>query len=144
MSKGKAVGDILLERIKLDRVNAMKEKDQVTRQALEAVITELDTKRGRGTNITEAVIIAQLKSEIKILRDVNTIADNAEDKALVLEKYLPRQMSEQELVYELVELLSLKELSNPGQFIKHLNSLGLDGTYDKALAVKLFKELASN
>lgn len=141
MSKGKAVGDILLERIKLDRVNAMKEKDQVTRQALEAVITELDTKRGRGNNITEAVIIAQLKSEIKILRDVNTITDNAEDKALVLERYLPQQLSEQEIISILNDALGFETWNNPGQFIKHLNSLGLDGSYDKALAVKLFKEL---
>lgn len=141
MSKGKAVGDTLLERIKLDRVNAMKEKDQVTRQALEAVITELDNKRGRGNNITEAVIIAQLKSEIKILRDVNTITDNAEDKALVLERYLPQQLSEQEIISILNDALGFETWNNPGQFIKHLNSLGLDGSYDKALAVKLFKEL---
>lgn len=98
----------LQERINADLKRAMLERNDVAKLALRAAKTALTLLASAGANhdLTEAQVIAAIRKEIKQRRDSATEFEKvgAADKvaaelaeASVLEKYLPAQMSSEQI-----------------------------------------------
>lgn len=101
----------LFETINNDLKSAMKEKRELDLLVLRMLIAALKNKQielsgSKANELTETEIIAVIKTEIKKRKDSVTayedgkridLADKEKREILILEKYLPKQMSEQEI-----------------------------------------------
>lgn len=98
----------LLQQIDADLKQAMREKDEVTKLTLRSVKTALTEARTSGSEhvLSQAEVTAVLQKEAKRRRDAAAEFDRVGDQQRaaaelaemqVLEKYLPRQMDEQEI-----------------------------------------------
>lgn len=128
----------MYNKLKKDRLKAMKDGNKVKRTTLEMVITELDNEKGRNKEITDQLVIAFIKKEIKQLEQVVELGydDWAETKIEILIGYLPEQLSK----LRLTEIFwSIVDMKNPGDFMKHLNK-NFAGQFDNKLAMEVYKE----
>ncbi|GIV78515.1 GatB/YqeY domain-containing protein [Litorilinea aerophila] len=98
----------LMERIDTDLRQAMREKDEVAKLALRAVKTAIteESKSGDAHTVDEGQILAILQREAKRRREAaaeyerlgaQELAAKERAELAVLEKYLPRQLSDEEI-----------------------------------------------
>jgi uncharacterized protein YqeY len=107
---------ITLQQIESELVTAMKAKDQTTVDTLRGLKVRLQNEKiAKMAELTEEQIVALVKSEIKRRKEAAesfTAGGRAEmaEKELaevkILEKYLPQQMSEQQIVAIIDEVLA--------------------------------------
>ena len=97
----------LYEQIREDMKNAMRNKDSVTLDTVRMLISSVKNKAiDLGKEIDDADVVATIKSDLKKLKDGldafvsaarEDLAEKARVEIAILEKYLPTQMSEEEL-----------------------------------------------
>jgi uncharacterized protein len=138
----------LVSRIKADSVQAMKDKDKFRLMTLRLLISELekDKVNHKLVDVTklsdeqvEAVIgrqIKKLEKEKEAYEKAGVLSDAQEKEQKILFAYLPKQMTQEEILRE-IELVLL-ESSNMGEAMKKLGHL--KGKADMAFVSQRVKE----
>lgn len=134
---------MLKDTIRNDFTNARKTGDNLTKSALEAVIAEIlrREKTQAGYVVNDNEVIECVSKEIKVQREVKEFSlgrneekvKEAEDKIAILTKYLPKQLTEEE-VLELIKKADVYEDASPrtkGMIIKTIMPL-IAGKFDKS------------
>jgi len=142
---------------------SLKSKDEITlgtlRMLLAAVsVKEKDKKYKEkiegDAELSEEEIIEIITSEIKKRRDAIALylqgnrpelAEREKNEILVLQKYLPEQLSEEEikkLVAESIEKINAKEMKDMGKVMADLNPK-IKGKAEGGTVSKIVKELLS-
>lgn len=138
---------MLLEKIKKDRIEAMKNKDNAKRNTLQLLLAKIEKAQieNKGTltdNQVESVISKSLKEldkEIESYVAVGREVDSQKAEKDLLLTYLPKQMTEDEIraiVAHSAELAKRGEIEHPMQYL----SQRLKGKADMKLVVRLAKE----
>lgn len=144
----------LEERIVKDIMSAMKSKDEIKLSALRSVKTAVQNEKTSGTfhELTDAdvtkIIQKQIKQRIEseeIYHSAgrNELAEKEEKERLVLEEYIPKQLTEEELntiVNELVKSLNATTIKDMGKVMGELNKQ-YAGRVDGKKASVLIKSL---
>ena len=139
----------LLQQIKDDQLQARKEKNQILSSLLTTLIGEaaMIGKNDGNRESTDAEVVAVIK---KFIKNIDESLKVKPDKVLPLEKimlegYLPKQLSEQELrakINDHIIFAELKGMQSMGKVMSHLKQ-NYDGQYDGKLASQIVKELLS-
>ncbi|MGN1042399.1 MAG: GatB/YqeY domain-containing protein [Christensenellales bacterium] len=135
---------MLKEEIRKEFNNARKTGDQLTKNALEAVIAGIlqKEKAVAGHEVTDAEVIECISKEIKVQKEVKEMFsgknaekyDEATGKIEVLSKFLPKQLTEKE-VMELIVKADVYDDASPktkGMIIKTVMPQ-IAGKFDKSL-----------
>lgn len=135
----------LIDTIKAALLQARKARNSADAASLSTLVGEIETlaKAGRGET-TDAVVVTMLKKFIKNLNE--TIALNSEhgnhttvgrlhDELKLYEQFLPKQLTEAELIALIDSQSSAKDVGDVMRFLKAEHA----GMYDGALASKLLK-----
>ncbi len=143
-----------LTQIQTDLVTAMKAKDQVALETLRGLKTRAQnqlTAPGRAEgDLTEEELVQLVKSEVKRRKEAaqtyvdgqrQELADKELAEAAVLEKYLPAQMSEQELTVLIEKVIAENSFAAKdfGQAMGKLKAQ-VGNNADGALLAKILKE----
>ena len=151
------MGVSIVNQIPIDLKNAMLAKDKVKLAALRAIKSAFlleSTKDASKSEISDEVaqqIIAKLHKQrmdaYKIYVDQNRkdLADDEIQQAEILEKYLPKQLSEAEIKTELESIIvdvGASTMADIGKVMGKAMS-SLKGKADGSLISKLVKELLS-
>lgn len=141
---------MLLDEIRAKFNQARKEKDEVTKGALEAVIAAalLKQKSGKG-EVTDSDIVECVSKEIKVQKEIEELykekdaatSQIASGKIAVLKEFLPAQLTEEE-VLALIKEKDVYEDASPktkGMIIKSIMPL-LVGKFDKSKVNGLVEE----
>lgn len=127
----------LQEQINKDLKEAMLSKDEAKKSLLRVVIGELS--RGKNKVFTDEIVIAQIKKMIENTKLVPTNTSALE--ATILETYLPKQLTEDQLkmlIAQLVEDKNYTSIKDMGKIMNDLkNEFG--GQYDGKIASTLIK-----
>ena len=119
----------LTEQINNDIKTAMKERNQPKLAALRALKSALllaATEKGGGSN-AEVEEVRMLQKQVKQRREAAEIyktqgredlANDEIDQAIIIEQYLPKQMSEEELVKEITAIISEVGATSPADMGK--------------------------
>jgi hypothetical protein len=151
------MGNSIVNQIPIDLKNAMLAKDKVKLAALRAIKSAFlleSTKDGSKDEITDQVaqqIISKLHKQrmdaYKIYVDQNRkdLADDEIQQAEILEKYLPKQLSETEIKKELESIISSVGASSMADIgkVMGLAMSTLKGKADGSLISKLVKDILS-
>jgi uncharacterized protein YqeY len=86
----------LFEKIKSDRIQAMKNKNTVEKNVLSYIIGQLTNIEKQGDVITDTVVIKELKKLVQ--SNISTESDELIGENVYLERYIPKVLSETELV----------------------------------------------
>lgn len=135
---------MLKEEIRKEFNNARKTGDQLTKNALEAVIAGIlqKEKAVAGHEVTDAEVIECISKEIKVQKEVKEMFsgrnaekyDEATGKIEVLSNFLPKQLTEEE-VMELIVKADVYDDASPktkGMIIKTVMPQ-IAGKFDKSL-----------
>lgn len=122
------------EQIKADFVSAMKEQNKEIKLLLSVVIGEMDRV---NKVLTDEQVISVVKKMIEGAKTTNNL-----DEVAILEKYLPKQLSEEQL-NGLISALIFSNNYTAKDMGKIMSSLKEShaGQYDGKLASSLVKEL---
>lgn len=147
----------LIETIKKDQLQARKNKDATKASLLTTLLGEASMigKNDGNRESTDAEVIAVIKKFVKNTQEVIRITGMqqsiesreagkvASEELRILESYLPKQLSENELRAEMQKLIAELNLSGPkgmGILMKEMKAR-FEGTYDGGLASKIAKEV---
>lgn len=144
----------LLQTIKTAQLEARKSRNSVKARVLTTLIGEAEMvgKNDGNRESTDAEVMAVIKKFVKNLDETIRVAGDYRDgdrvdaawaEKTVLQAFLPKQLSEDELRVTMQELIMQNGLSGPkamGVLMKELKA-GYEGLYDGASASKLAKEL---
>lgn len=140
------------QRILDDLVKAMKEKDKELLSVLRMVkgammLEEINVKR----ELNDSEVLMVISKQIKTRKDSITEFEKANRTDLIektqseidlLEKYLPKQLTEEEIKKEVEKVIDMVKPTSPkdmGKVMKELSSLR--GKADMSLVSKLVKEM---
>ncbi len=129
---------MLVERIRTERMAAMKAREMVAKTLLTTLLGELESAAKRtGADITDDIVIKACKKFIagnnEVIEEgakVGSDCPNLKAENVILETFIPKQLTEDELYAIIVGL----KADNLGTVMKHLKA-NHDGTYDGKLAV---------
>jgi len=135
---------MLIEKIRKDRMAAMKARDVVGKTLLTTLLGELESAAKRtGDEITDAIVIAACKKFIAGNDEVIEASDdlgigcpNLRAENVLLETFIPTQLTEADL-YELLPKTDAKNFGEAMQYLK-ANHAGL---YDGKLAFNIAKHI---
>ena len=151
------MGNNIFNQIPIDLKDAMLAKDKVKLAALRAIKSAFlleSTKDGSKSELSDAAaqqIISKLHKQrmdahkIYVDQNRNDLADDEIQQAEILEKYLPKQLSETEIKKELESIISdigASSMADLGKVMGKAMAL-LKGKADGSLISKLVKELLS-
>lgn len=130
----------LYQKLKDDRIAAMKSRDKERKDTLTVFIGDLATEEKRGTTITDAMVIARLKKSIQNADDnyVLTSDEKFKSEASIYSGYLPKQLTDEELDEVVTSIVASQDNPNIGKVMGVLKSQ-YDGQFDGATAAKLIK-----
>lgn len=141
---------MLLDEIRAKFNEARKTKDEVAKSALEGVIAGvlLKQKSGKG-EVTDADVVECVSKEIKVQTEIAQLYKDkdaqtsslAEGKVAVLKEFLPKQLTEEE-VLAIIKEKDIYEDASPrtkGMIIKSVMPL-LVGKFDKSKVNGLVEE----
>jgi len=148
----------LKSQIDTDIKEAMKSKDKEALRALRAIKSLImleETKDGNSGDLSEAEEIQLLSKAAKQRResariyheqDRAELAKNEEDEIKVIERYLPKQLSEDELKAKLSEIISQVGATGPKDMGKVMGnaSKALAGQADGKAIANMVKTLLAN
>lgn len=134
---------MLIETLKTQRIQAMKEKQVVAKNLLTTLLGELEGKAKRdNTEINDEMVVQTCKKFIasndetiklsKIVEAVHTLQLENE----ILTTFLPKQLSEEQLR----SIVTESGATNVGDAMKFLKD-NYAGQYDSRLAVSVYKEM---
>src|SRR5689334_11127791 len=142
---------ISLSQIESDLTTAMKAKDQLTVQTLRGLKVRLQNEKiAKQKDLAEEEVVALVKSELKRRKEAaesfqnggrQEMAERELQEASILEKYLPAQMSEQELAGVIDQVISENNFvaADFGKAMGLLKSK-IGQTADGAIMAKILKE----
>ena len=137
-------------RLNTDLKSAMKEKDTLRLNAIRLVkkyIQELETSVGHNGEATDAEIMKIISKLVKQGRDSadqyknagrTDLYDEEMAQVLVLESYLPKQMTDDEIAVEVDKVMSETGSTNMGVLMKELN-MRLAGRADGKTISRILK-----
>lgn len=144
----------MFEQMKKDNLNARKEKDTTTSNLLSVLIAEIEkgAKDDGNREVNNKDTLAALKKFSKGAKESITALEKAgrdtsqvKQEIEILERYLPKQMSETELrkaIATIVEVLPEKSPKMMGKIMGELKAK-YEGSYDGKMASQIAKELLS-
>ena len=137
--------------------NAMRAKDEATLRSLRAIKAAIliEKTSGSGTEISEADEIKMLQKMAKQRRDSLDIfvKQNREDLAIkereeltVIERFLPQQMSTEELSIEIKTIIAEMGITNPAEMGKVMGAANkkLAGKTDGKAISEMVKQLLAS
>ncbi len=148
----------LKEKIQQEMKEAFKAGDTLTRSALVMLIAAIKNKeieKGKDKELSNDDIIAIIGTEVKKRKDAAEqyekgnrpeLAQKERDEVSVLEKYLPEQMSEEEVAMEvskIIEETGAEAMSEMGKVMNEVMKK-LKGKADGSLVNRIVKEKLSN
>lgn len=102
----------MLDKLQQDLKQAQKDKQEMVVSTLRLLLSEIQYEKGKtGTDLTDDQIIGVIQRELKKRKEASAsftagdrleLAQKEQDEAVILERYLPEQLSDQELS-EIVE-----------------------------------------
>ena len=141
--------------IKADLVSAMKQKDSVKMTALRSLLSKMSVSEKKdGKTLSDDDILLMIKSEIKqrndsyntfVENDRNDLAKKEKDEMLIFESYLPKQMTFEEIqfnVFKIITELSATSMKDMGKVMGKATKVML-GKADNAVISKIVKEKLS-
>lgn len=141
----------VLDTIRADQLAARKAKDEVAKNLLTTLIGEAVAEGKKSQrDPTDAEVVATVQKFIKNLNDVLKVVAEASDvfnvatqEKAILAKYLPTQLSEQDLHDRVSTFIAAnalpKDAKSKGPIMKHLKD-NYAGQYDGAVAAKVVTE----
>lgn len=127
----------MLATIKQDRMTAMKQKDEYAKSILTVLVGDIENIALRGTQVTDENIVSLVKKYLisnEEMRKAKGETDQLTAEKVVLEKYLPQQMTEQEIV----EAIKASGATNVGGVMAYMKA-NYAGKYDGKLASEIAK-----
>ena len=126
---------MIIETLKKDKLQAMKEKNVVLRDLIGIVLTNIQVKEKEKPNIelSEKDYIKIIEKEMKqiqdtisYLKDENQIKDE-KVKLEYLNQFIPEEMSEEDVKKELLKLIETKSLdkNDIGSLMKEARAINL-------------------
>ena len=137
-----------------DLKKAITSKDKMATNAIRSVIAAIGNE-GKDAENSEEKVLKTIKKEIKKRKDAidlykennrDDLRDIEEGELKILEKYLPEQMSEEEVKKEVLKIydsLESAENANMGTLMKE-SMKQLSGKADNGAISKIAKEIISN
>lgn len=142
----------MLETIRKDLKDAMKASDKLKITALRNIVAKIKAKEiEKGESLDENEILKvclsaskQVKESIKQFKDANRndLVENELLELKVIEGYLPKQLSEEEILIKIKEKISNSDASSPsdmgkimGPLMKELSGLA-DGKIVQRMVIK--------
>lgn len=149
---------MILDRINEDYKNAVKEKNENKRQTLNMLKSAIKYReielRTSNKELTEDEIISVIQKEIKKRKEAielyekggrNDLAQKEKEEIAVLESYLPKQLSEdeiREIVKETINSVGATSPSDVGKVMKEVMPK-VKGKADGNLVKKIVEEILS-
>jgi len=129
----------MLEKLKAERISAMKEKNTIKKNVLSTLIGEIEreNKSGKG-DLKEQDIIKLIKKMFE-----NNITTGSEDENQYIDIYLPKMLSENELetiISKIIEDNNLEGMKGMGVIMKNLNQ-HYAGQFDGSNASSISKKI---
>jgi len=145
----------LKEKIEQDIKTAMKARDSIrleTLRAIKAAILLAETEKGASETLTEEKEISLLTKELKKRKEAAEqfrngnrpeLAEKEEAEAKIIEEYLPKPLTEQELIDAIKAIISEVNATSSKDFgkVMGLASKRLQGKADGKLISEKVKEL---
>lgn len=129
----------LKQKISADYLSAFKSKDSIAKNILSVVKGEIQTveKNTGSSDLGDSEVIKILTKTSKSLKETIQLANDEKSKQelTVIEKYLPKQMSREEVVVKVTELIS-SGVTQIGSIMKEFSSLPAD----KKIVSEVIKE----
>lgn len=132
-----------------DLKQAMRNKDTLAKGVLQILKSKLDiTEKEKGSELTQVEAFAVVQTEIKQTKQAldgaikakrDDLIENENKKIEILQRYLPQQLSEQEVKNELISF-GVDSSMSMGQAMK-LAKTHFDGKADNSVIAKVVKEL---
>jgi uncharacterized protein YqeY len=124
----------LKAKINADYLSAFKNKDVVTKNLLSVIKGELQTlEKNTGVdNISDDEVTKILNKNVKSLKETISLMNEGASKELtkkeleILESYLPKQMSEDEIRVKITELIENGEANNIAEVMRIFGKLPAD------------------
>ncbi len=145
----------LVDQIKEDMKQAMRDKNSVTLDTVRMLLSSVKNKAiDLGHELEDVEVMAVLKSDLKKLKDGlesfvsaarEDLAQKAREEILVLEKYLPAQITDGELEEKVRAELAALGISNVGDIGKAMGQLmgklkdAADGNRVRAMVEQILK-----
>jgi len=144
--------------IKKEMTDAFKAGDSLTKSTLAMLLSSIQNKeieKGKDTELSNDDIIAIIGTEVKKRKDAAQqyedggrpeLAQKEKDEVSILEKYLPEQMSEEEVttvVSKVIEEMGAEGMSQMGQVMNGVMK-ELKGKADGSLVNRIVKEKLSS
>lgn len=148
----------LKDQIKKEMTDAFKAGDSLTKSTLSMLLSSIQNKeieKGKDTELSNDDIIAIIGTEVKKRKDAAQqyedggrpeLAQKEKDEISVLEKYLPEQMSEEEVtaaVSKVIEEMGAEGMNQMGQVMNGVMK-ELKGKADGSLVNRIVKEKLSS
>lgn len=130
----------LKEKINADFMTAFKSKNMVAKSILSVVKGEIQTveKNTGSDNLSDAEVTKILTKTVKSLKETIALANDEKSKLelAVIEVYLPKQMSKEEVTSKVTELVN-SGITQIGAIMKEFASLPAD----KKMVSEVIKEV---
>ena len=130
----------LKEKINADYMTAFKAKDAVSKKLLSVIKGEIQTieKNVGVDSLSDEEVTKILNKTVKSLKETLQASDSADTKLEleIVEAYLPKQMSIDEIVYKVTEM-KLAGVTNIGLIMKEFATLPVD----RKLVSEVIKEV---
>ena len=121
---------MLKERINADYMTAFKSKDTVAKNLLSVIKGEIQTleKNSGVTNLSDDDVIKILAKTRKSLEETRSKfpSDQVTTELYIVESYLPKQMSEDEIRSKIQELVESGQAGNIAEIMRAFGSLPAD------------------
>ena len=143
----------LEKKIQIDIMSAMKSKDEVTLMALRSVKTAImqyktspNFKGEKDNQLPDNDVIKIMQKLVKERKDSaqvyssanrNELAEKEINEAYVIESYLPKPLTEDEvteIVKEAMKIVNATSIKDMGKVISHVNSIAAGRTDGKTIS----------
>ena len=140
---------ITIERLKEDLHTYMKARDMISLNTVRAILNEINIREMKNVKINEEEIIKVLRSEAKKRKEAIETFEKAdrtdliekESKELkIIESYLPEEISDEELIVKIKEIISKSEDKSFGKVMK-VSIAALKGAADGKRISAILKQI---
>ncbi len=133
---------MIIEQIKKDRIQAMKEKQKAKATALATLLGEIDTEVKRGNVLDDALVIAKIQKTIKGLDEILKLEPKATavlNEKAILSEYLPKMMTEVEIESALIDYRLAYPSAKLGDVMKYFKS-AFNGSYEPSMVKRIWED----
>ena len=140
---------MLIEKLKEDLKIYMKARDMISLNTVRAILNEINIREMKNVKINEEEIIKVLRSEAKKRKEAIETFEKAdrtdliekESKELkIIEGYLPEEISDEELIVKIKEIISKSEDKSFGSVMKS-SIVALKGAADGKRISAILKQI---